>query len=57
MGKVFIISIDKIDGCFIYFSKDFFDIEIVIVKFLEMNVFVFKDDGDFVSFFFLIIVW
>lgn len=56
MGKVPTISIDKTDGCLIYLSKDSLDTEIVTAKSSEMNVLVPKDDGDFVSIFFLTII-
>lgn len=50
MGKVLIIFINKIDGCYVYLSKNFLDCEIVSVKFFEMNVFIFIEGGDFNEF-------
>lgn len=55
LGKVPTISIDKTDGCQMYLNTESLNVELITSKSSEMNVMVPKANGDYVSFFFLLI--
>ena len=53
LGTMPTVSIQKTDGCQVYLSKESLQAEIVTSKSSEMNILVPKDDGDYVSFYWI----